>query len=154
MLLEIKISAVGYPPQLSPAKWEEILDVGGGLAVMGQLFRGMLPGPDVFRLQPQFQQPLLAELYPVFIPIHVGPRCTEEFQLHLLELPGPENEVARGDFISKGFTDLADAKWDLLTGCAHYILEIDENPLGCFRPEVHFRFCIFGHTLKGLVTSG
>ena len=42
----------------------------------------------------QVQQPLVAEVPPVLEPLQVGAGLAEELQLHLLELPGAEGEVA------------------------------------------------------------
>ncbi len=43
---------------------------------------------------PRLQQPLVAEVFPVGKPVQLAAGLAEEFQLHLLKLPGAENEVA------------------------------------------------------------
>ena len=45
---------------------------------------------------------------PVLVPIR-----DEILNLHLLKLPGPENEVPGCDFVTESFTDLSDAEGDL-----------------------------------------
>ena len=47
---------------------------------------------------------------PVLVPLLVGARLAEELQLHLLELAGAEDEVARRDLVAEGLADLADAE--------------------------------------------
>ena len=45
---QVVVGAVGNAPQLAPAKGEQVLHVGGGLGVEGQLLRPVVSKPDVF----------------------------------------------------------------------------------------------------------
>ena len=56
-------------------------------------------------------QPLLQ---PVLVPLLVGPGLDEELHLHLLELTGTEDEVARRDLVAERLADLRDAERRLL----------------------------------------
>ena len=61
--------------------------------------------------------------------------------LHLLQfsayhkspeaLPGKKQDVYKRQ--TEGFTDLTDTKWNLLTGCSLYVLEVYKNTLCCLR---------------------
>ena len=66
----------------------------------------------------------------------VGARLDEELHLHLLELPGAEDEVARGDLVAERLADLADAERRLLAGRLHHVGEVDEDALRGLRPQV------------------
>ena len=48
-------------------------------------------------------------------------RLTEEFQLHLLKLPGTECKVSGRNLVAEGLADLADAEWHLLPGSSLYL---------------------------------
>ena len=71
---------------------------------------------------PRDSSQFLAEGAPVVEPLQIGAGLAEELQLHLLELPGTEDEVAGGDFIAEGLADLADAEGQLLAGGTLHIL--------------------------------
>jgi hypothetical protein len=64
------------------------------------------------------RQPVVAEGAPVLEPLQIGVGLAEELQLHLLELAGAEDEVARGDLVAEGLADLADAEGQLAPGGA------------------------------------
>ena len=57
---------------------------------------------------------------PVLVPLLVGAGLDEELHLHLLELAGAEDEVARRDLVAERLADLADAERRLLArrGCS------------------------------------
>ncbi len=74
-------------------------------------------------------------VFPVCEPLQLRSRFAEEFQLHLFEFSGTENEVSRGDFVTEGFTYLCDTKRDLFSGSSLYILKVYEDPLCCFRSQ-------------------
>src|SRR3954468_20038325 len=56
-------------------------------------------------------------------------RRHEELHLHLLELAGAEDEVARRDLVAEGLADLGDAEWRLLARELEHVLEVDEDAL-------------------------
>jgi hypothetical protein len=58
--------------------------------------------------------PRHAEAAPPLEPLLVGARLDEELHLHLLELAGPEDEVAGRDLVAERLPDLGDAERDLL----------------------------------------
>ncbi|MPN63763.1 hypothetical protein SDC9_211529 [bioreactor metagenome] len=53
MLLEIEICSVGYAPQFPPTERKKILNVCGGIAVMGQFFFFVISKLDIFFLHSQ-----------------------------------------------------------------------------------------------------
>src|SRR5205814_4977587 len=91
-----------------------VLDVHRALGVVRQLFLLVLVEPQVLLADAQVYVPAEALLDPALVPFLVGAGLDEELHLHLLELPGAEDEVARGDLVAEGLTDLADAERDLL----------------------------------------
>ena len=96
------------------------------------------------------QQPVPAESAPVFEPFQILAGLAEELQLHLLEFPHAEDEVAGGDFVAEGFADLADARGQLFPGGAHGVEEVHENALRRFRPQIQLVYGILGHARMGL----
>mmetsp|Transcript_38005 Transcript_38005/g.85482 ORF Transcript_38005/g.85482 Transcript_38005/m.85482 type:complete len:320 (+) Transcript_38005:3-962(+) len=63
-------------------------------------------------------------------------RWDEILDLHLLELPAPENEVPRRDLVPERLADLRDAEGELEPGCVEYILVVDEYTLCRLGAEV------------------
>ena len=93
----------------------------------------MVAETDLIFLQAQSQQPVTAETSPVLEPFQISTRLAEELQLHLLKFTGTEGEVARGDLVTEGLTDLADTERNFLSGCTLYILEVYKNTLCSLR---------------------
>jgi hypothetical protein len=63
-------------------------------------------------------------------------RGDEELHLHLLELEGPEDEVAGGDLVAERLADLGDPEGRLLAREAQDVLEVDEDALGRLGAQV------------------
>src|SRR3712207_377783 len=114
---EVEVGAVGDALELAPLRAleaEAVLDVDGALGVVGELLLGVLVVPQVLRRDAQVGVPAGALVDPVLVPLLVGARLDEELHLHLLELAGAEDEVARRDLVAEGLADLADAERRLL----------------------------------------
>ena len=136
---QVEIGAVGDPLELAPLRTgesEAVLQVDGALGVVGELLLRVLVEPDVPRIDAQIHVPGPAVVDPVLVPLLVGARLAEELHLHLLELAGAEDEVARGDLVAEGLADLADAEGRLLAGRAHDIDEVDEDALSGLGSQV------------------
>src|SRR5262249_15582267 len=56
--------------------------------------------------------------------------------LHLLELAGAEDEVARSDLVAEGLADLPDAEGQLAPHGLGYVVEVDEDALRRLRPQI------------------
>ena len=110
----------------------------------------MVSQAQVFLLHMQARQPIAAEGTPVGKPFQVRPRFAEEFQLHLLKLAGAEGEVARGDLVTEGFADLADAEGQLPAGRPLDIVEVNENALGRLRAQIDGVLRVLRDALEGL----
>ena len=148
MRFQVVIRAVGNAPQLTPAEREQIFNIAGALRIERQLFRRMLAEAQTFSIQPQIGQPVHAEVFPVFVPLQILARLAEEFHFHLLEFPGPENEVARRDLVAEALADLTDAKRQLAAHGALNVLEVDEHALGRFWTQVNRALCVFQNSLE------
>ena len=102
VLEQIEVRAICNSLQFRPAHGKQVLHVGGRLGVVGQ-FVGTVPseaqilGPD-----PEVQVPLEPLLHPVLERDIRLFRHYKILHLHLLELPGPEGEVARRDLVAEG----------------------------------------------------
>ena len=129
MLRQIIVRAVRNPPELAPAEGEEEFNVRGCLGIEGQLRRIVIPQAHLLFPDAQSHQPVAAEAPPILEPLEILARLTEKFQLHLLEFPCAECEIARRNLISKGLPDLGDSKGNLLPGRPLHILKVDENAL-------------------------
>lgn len=135
MLAEVEVAAGGDAPELLFAEGELEGDVGAGLGVMGELFVHVL-AEHLFR-QADGDEPVPAVLDPVLVsfgPIDV--RGDEVFDLHLLEFAGAEDEVARGDLVAEGLTDLGDAERNLYAAGVDDVFVVGEDALGSFWAKV------------------
>ena len=150
VLVQVVVGAVRHAPQLAPAEGEQELEVRGGLGVEAQLLGVVVTQPQVLVLQADAQQPVVAEGAPVVEPLQIGAGLAEELQLHLLELPDAEDEVARGDLVAEGLTDLAHAEGQLAAGGALGVDEVGEDALRRLRPQVHGVLGILGDALERL----
>ena len=149
VLGQVIVGAVRHAPQLAPAEGEQELEVRGGLGVEAQLLRVMIPQPQILVLQADAQQPVVAEGAPVLEPLQISAGLAEKFQLHLLELPDTEDEVAGGDLVAEGLTDLAHAEGQLAPGGALGVDEVGEDALRRLRPQIHGVLGVLGDALEG-----
>ncbi len=137
---QVVVGAVGDTFQLTPPRAageaELVLDIGGAGAVVRQLLQRVLVEPQILRSDTQVGVPLQPGLDPVLVPLRRGGRLDEELHLHLLELTGPEDEIARGDLVAEALADLADAERRLLACGGHHVGEVDEDALRGFGPQV------------------
>ena len=92
----------------------------------------------------------MAEVLPVLEPLQLGARLAEKLQLHLLKLPGAEDEVARGDLVAEGLADLAHAEGQLAAGGALDIDKVGKDTLGGLGAEVDGVLGVLGDPLEGL----
>ena len=150
MTAQVIVGSVRNAPEFAPAEGEQEFNVGGRLGVEGKLFLLMVSDAHLIFLHAKGLQPVNAELFPVGKPFQVRIRLTEKFQLHLFKFTGTEGEVTGRDFVTEGFSDLADAEGNLLAGSTLHVLEVDKNALCGFRTQIHGVFRIFGHALEGL----
>ncbi len=136
---QVEVGAVGDAlelVELLAAEVEPVLDVDGALGVVRQLLLRVLVEPEVLLPHAQVDEPVPAGLEPVVVPLLVGPGLDEELHLHLLELPGAEDEVARGDLVAERLAGLGDAERRLLARRGHHVEEVDEDPLSGLGPQV------------------
>ena len=95
-------------------------------------------------------EPVEAVLAPEVVPFQFGARFAEEFQFHLFEFAGTEDEVTRSDFVTERLTDLAHTERNARADVIDNVLEVDEDTLGGFRTEVNLVAFAFDHTDFGL----
>ncbi len=103
---------------------------------MGQLVGVVAAQPELVRAHPEVEVPPLPLVEPVLEPLLGVVGVAEELELHLLELAGAEDEVARRDLVAKRLADLGDAERQLEPGGPPYVLEVDEDALGRLRTQV------------------
>src|SRR5215207_3211920 len=96
----------------------------------------MGPQPELLRPDAELGVPAQPLLHPVLVPLAGVRRGDEELHLHLLELEGPEDEVAGSDLVAEGLADLGDAERRLLARELQDVLEVDEDPLGRLGAQV------------------
>src|SRR5262245_26296873 len=104
---------------------------------MGQLVGRLFAFAQMFRRNPQFDEPIESLLYPLLMQFNVVLlarleilwRLTEVFDLHLLELAGPKSEVSGSYLVAKRLTDLCDTKRQLPPGRLLNIQKVNENAL-------------------------
>src|ERR1041384_7481959 len=76
---------------------------------------------------------------PLLMPFFVCTGNHKKFDLHLLEFTSPKREVARRDLVPERLSDLRDPERKLEPHRLQHVIEIDENSLRGFRPEVSHR---------------
>ena len=154
---QVEVGAVGDALELAPLRAgeaEAVLQVHGALGVVGELLGGVLIQAQVVLADAQVGVPGLAVVDPVLVPLLVGARLAEELQLHLLELAGAEDEVARRDLVAEGLAHLADAEGRLLAGRAHDVGEVDEDALGGLGAQVVQAGLVVDRPQVGLEQAG
>ena len=162
MLRQIEIAARRNAFQLLRAEWKLEEKVHAGAGVMRQLLR-LLPilfqrrarQADALVELDSFLNPILVPQLPAPIRLrfarmpracrrrhrarndfHRFVRLDEEFQLHLFELTRAEGEIARRHFVAERLAGLRDAERDFLAGRLQHVLELREDRLRRFRPEI------------------
>ena len=92
----------------------------------------------------------MAEGAPVLEPLQISAGLAEKFQLHLLELPDTEDEVAGGDLVAESLAHLAHAEGQLAPGGALGVDEVGEDALRRLRPQIHGVLGVLGDALERL----
>ena len=132
MRREVEIGPVGDTFELGPLaarETEPVLDVDGPLGVVRQLLLRMLEEAQIVLVDAEIDVPVPALLHPVLVPFLIRARRDEELHLHLLELTGTEDEVARRDLVAEALAGLPDAERRLLARGVHHVQIVDEDAL-------------------------
>ena len=146
---EIEIGAACNAPEFSPTEGEEIFEVGRCVGIVGKFLLLVVAQLEVAFAHAEGEQELFAVIFPIGEPFQLGAGLAEEFQLHLFEFANTEDEVARGDLVTEGFSDLADTEGDLAAGGALNVEKVHKNALRGFGAQIEFAFCVFGDALEG-----
>ena len=139
VLGEVEVAAVGDALELRVAHREAVLDVGGRARVVRELVGLVLAEDQVVGSDAEVGVPAHPLLHPVLVPPLGVVGRAEELHLHLLELAGAEDEVARRDLVAEGLADLRDPERRLLAREGEDVLEVDEDALGRLRAQVGLR---------------
>ena len=137
VLAEVEVAAGGDAFEFLHAEGELEHHVHAGAGVVGEFLLLVI----VLTLSLRFRQadglvPFQAFLDPVLVPVGVGAGLDEELQFHLLELAAAEGEIARVDLVAERFADLGDAERDLLARDAEDVVELREDALRGFGPQI------------------
>ena len=133
--LQVEIRPAVDAFDFAESERELVLDVHGGVGVMGQLvvvvefqfFGGQAHG--LMKFHPHG--------FPVLVPVHLGAGAAEKLHFHLLEFAHPEGELPGHDLVAKRLADLGDAEGNFHPPGFLHVQEIDENALGRFGAEVN-----------------
>jgi hypothetical protein len=138
VLGEIVIATCCNAHEFLRSKWELEGDVRAGLGVVGELVTLVDIPTEQFLPNSNIQQELVALVHPLLVVRgpHIGPRWDKVLDLHLLELPGAEDEVPRRDLVPERLADLGDPERDLLPRRCQDVFEIEEDPLRRFWAQV------------------
>ena len=110
----------------------------------------MVTQPQVFFLDAQIQQEVLAVASPILEPFEVGIWFAEEFQFHLFKFPNTEDEVTWCNFVPERFTNLTNAERNFFPSGSLDVCEVYKNTLSRFRTQIQFRLRVFCNALEGL----
>src|SRR5262245_29112507 len=113
MLCQIEVRAVSDALELAEAllagEGERVLDVGAAAVVtrvVCELVPVVIAQAEVVAREAELAPPLVATLPPELVPVVRLARVNEELDLHHLELPRPEDEVAGGDLVAEALAEL------------------------------------------------
>src|SRR3979409_2776223 len=90
----------------------------------------MLEQPQVLGIDAEVDIPLQPGVDPILVPLWGARRLDEELHLHLFELAGAEDEVARGDLVAETLADLTDPEWRLGARRSDHVWGGHEDALG------------------------
>ena len=150
VLSQVVIGTVCNAPQFAPTKCKAIFKVGGCLRIEAEFFRIVVTQPQVFFLDAQIQQEVLAVASPILEPFEVGIRFAEKFQFHLFKFPNTEDEVTRCNFVSERFPDLTNAERNFFPSGSLDVCEVYKNTLSRFWTQIQFRLRVFCNALESL----
>ena len=136
VLGQVVVAAVCDTFELVPTPGEEIFDIGGTRAVVAQFVRVVFThANDVFG-HAEVEIPGHALGLPVVVPLLTFVWRNEVLHLHLFELTGSEDKVARRDLVTEALADLGDTKRGLLAAGVEHVHEVDEHALSGLRAQV------------------
>ena len=152
--VEVVGAAVRDRLEFAPAPRKEILDVGPGLRVVRTLLRRQLVEAQPVGANAVVAVPFLARRDPLLVDRHVVAVVGNEIlQLGLFELAHAEGEVAGRDLVAKRLADLRDAERRPLARALVDVLEIDEDALSGFRPQIRRRRGVLHRTDRASASS-
>src|SRR3990167_3762652 len=111
--------------------WEIIFKINSPLTIVSQVIgwiktQVVKPLPKVF-----------AQQFKTLLPFTF---FYEVFNFHLFKLTYAEKKFTWCNFVSKGFTDLRNTKWNFWRHGVNYVLEVYKNTLSCFGTEIYKTF--------------
>ena len=150
MLCQVVVGSVRNAPKLAPTEGEQELKVSSSLGIEAKLLGIVVAETEIFVLETDRQQEVVAEGSPVAEPFKVGAGLAEELKLHLLKLAGTEYKVTGCDLVSEGLTDLRDTEGQLAAGCSLNVYKVCEDTLSCLGTEINGVLCVLGYALECL----
>ena len=111
MSCEVKVCSVVSAVDFAPAEGEKELNVTSSLCIVSKLLVVVIT--KVFSLDAKVLIILHTVFFKIIVKLCICALFAEGLELHLLKLNCSEGEVAGGNFISEGFTDLSDAEGEL-----------------------------------------
>ena len=148
MLSQVIICSVSNSPKFTPTKWEQKFEVGCCFWIEAKFFRRVVSKSQFAFIDAHVQEPFFTEVSPISKPFKVCARFAEEFKFHLFKFSCSENKVSWCDFVSKWFSDLANAKRHSASCWSQNIFEVCKNALCCFRSKINCVCWIFSYTHK------
>src|SRR4029453_14927448 len=136
MLRQIVVGAIRHTFDFLAAEREIVFDVVSAFGIKRALLIRYVKEVQVCARYADVLIKLQALFFPVLEQLHSLLRSAKIFQLHLLELAGSECEIAGIDLIPESLPDLRDAEWQLLAGHFENVLELNEDRLCGFRPQI------------------
>ena len=101
MTSKIIICTICDAPKFTPSKGESELNISRSLAIECKLCFLMITKSYLFFLYTKADQPVMAELSPIFEPFKICSWFTEKFKFHLLKCTCTESEVAGCDLVTE-----------------------------------------------------
>ena len=139
MLSEIEVGSLSDAFEFAPTPRIHELDIGRAGRVVTEFVGIVSSKAKHVDRDTQIDVPLKTSTAPIVVPARTILRRHEELQLHLLELAGPEDEVAWCDLVTERLAYLRDSERRLLATRLQDIGEVDEHALRRLGAQIDLR---------------
>src|SRR5688572_7736578 len=113
---------------------------------MRQLVLLVLAQSQVLFADAVFWIPSKAFIEPSLMPFFIGAGDNEKLDFHLLEFAAAKSKISRRNLVAEGLADLRDTERQLHAHGLENVIEVNENTLGGFRPQVSHRGILLHRT--------
>ena len=147
VLREVVIATVVNTHELIVATtWIVVLNIPSVFGVEDEVF--VLVPVEVLFFDAETEEPVPLFFFDALVVVFVFARFDEILRVGLFELAAAEEEVARGDFVAEGFTDLGNTERYLDAASIDDILKVEIDTLASFARKISRLGVLLGEIAK------